>query len=113
PNPARNRTHNLLPNHNLAHTPSLVCVPPASGSMSMSRSKIRKRIRITSKITSRTSRTAAELRAVAVHVLDRVDVAPGDLIGIHAKGCCQALALFRARRIARLDDRLDDALVEV
>src|SRR4051794_4630910 len=58
------------------------------------------------------SRTAAELRAVAVHVRDFGAVSPRHLVGSDAECGGQALPLLRAGRVAGLRDRLHDAAVE-
>src|SRR5262245_14901934 len=57
-------------------------------------------------------RAATELWAVAIDVRDLRRVAPGDLLGRDTKRRGQAPPLFRARRVAAVDDRFDDALVE-
>src|SRR5262245_32701459 len=58
------------------------------------------------------SRAAAELRAVAVDMRDLRRVAPGHLFWRDAQRRGQAAPLFRAGRVAAVDDRLDDTLVE-
>src|SRR5580704_678791 len=51
---------------------------------------------VVSAIAGSSLRAAAELRAVAVHVLDLRLVPPGDLLRFDAQGGGQAAALFRA-----------------
>src|SRR5437588_615208 len=58
------------------------------------------------------SRAAAELRAVAVHVRHLHLVPPRDLLRADAQGGGQAAALLRARRVAALGDGGHHAVVQ-
>src|SRR5262245_24008233 len=59
-----------------------------------------------------TSRAAPELRAVAVHVVHACRVSPRDLLALDAEGRGQPLALFRARRVPSVNDRLHDPFLQ-
>ncbi len=60
-----------------------------------------------------TSRTAAELRSVAVDVLDRRLVAQGNFLWRDAEDSRQPAALFRAGCVTIVDNRLNNAAVQV